>query len=161
MKAFFPGSFNPFTTGHLDLLARALTLFPEGVVVGIGYNEHKTTPADIAAREATLKSLLDGVAGVEVMSYDGLTINAVRRTGAGVIIRGFRNAIDAEYERSLADANRMISGIDTILLPASPELAAVSSSMVRELQHNHFDTSRWVPDASECRRRLATAESTH
>lgn len=157
MKAFFAGSFNPFTKGHLDILARGLSIFPEGVVIGIGFNEHKTDRVSADAAAEALGQLLSGVAGVEVTVYSGLTVEAARKSGAGVLLRGFRNAIDAEYERSLADANRIVAGIDTVMLPARPELAPVSSSMVRELQHNGHDVSRFLPTPEECR--MACSES--
>lgn len=154
MKAFFPGSFNPFTTGHLDLLARALRLFPDGVVVGIGVNEHKAAGTCGESPAAALRALLRDIPGVEVAEYSSLTADAARRHGAGVLVRGFRNAVDAEYERTLADANRMVAGIDTVLLPASPELGAVSSSMVRELSHFGHDVTRFLPTAEDCRAKL-------
>lgn len=151
MKAFFPGSFNPFTKGHLDILARGLRLFPDGVVVGIGFNEHKTSHAQVEATLIEIRRLLDGIPAVEVLAYSGLTVEAVRKAGAEVMLRGFRNAIDAEYERSLADTNRLISGIDTVLLPTLPELSPISSSMVRELAHNGYDVSPYIPTPEECR----------
>lgn len=152
MKAFFAGSFNPFTKGHLDILARGLRLFPEGVVIGIGFNEHKTDRASADAVASELRELFDGVKGVEVAPYSGLTVDAARAAGAGVLLRGFRNAIDAEYERTLADANRLVGGMDTVLLPSRPELSPVSSSLVRELRNNGRDTSRFIPTQEECRR---------
>lgn len=168
MTAFFPGSFNPFTIGHLDILARALRIF-DHVILGVGYNEHKSSSEGYNNIEH-LKSLFEDCPNVTVMTYSGLTIDAVRKSGAGVIIRGFRNATDAEYERLLADTNRMISGndltnpdmkdlsshepIDTWLIPALPHLACISSSMVRELQHNNYDTSRFIPTKEECMKQL-------
>ncbi|MDE5653305.1 MAG: pantetheine-phosphate adenylyltransferase [Muribaculaceae bacterium] len=167
MKAFFPGSFNPFTIGHLDILARALAAFGN-VVVAIGYNENKKD-ASIDANAAMLRRLLEGCPGVTVMTYSGLTVDAARREGAGVIVRGFRNAIDAEYERQLADTNRMISRdesrspveIETWLIPARPELGCVSSSMVRELSHNGHPIDRYLPGIALCRRLCAEAIATY
>lgn len=158
MKAFFPGSFNPFTTGHLDILARTLKMCGDAVVA-VGCNEHKPDATDAARRCAEeLRSLLDGIPGVSVMLYSGLTVEAARMCGADIIVRGFRNAIDAEYERQLADTNRLISrigddprsGIDTWLIPARPELACISSSMVRELSHNGFPVDSYLPSHEEC-----------
>lgn len=148
MKAFFAGSFNPFTIGHLDILARGLKICSGGVVVGIGYNCGKEEHA--CASEKKLRSLLEGLPGVEVTLYSGLTADAAREAGAGVLLRGFRNAIDAEYERQLADANRMIAGVDTILLPARPDLASVSSSLVRELEHFGHDVTELLPSREQC-----------
>lgn len=155
MKAFFAGSFNPFTIGHLDIIARGLRLFPEGVVVGIGYNEHKTTHAAMAELLDSLRRLLSGIPGVEVMLYSGLTVEAARNAGAEVLLRSFRNVTDAEYERTLADANRLVSGMETVLLAARPELGTVSSSLVRELRHNGYDTDRFIPTAESCRKACA------
>lgn len=151
MKAFFPGSFDPFTKGHLDIVARGLKLFADGIIIGIGYNEHKPGRAEAAGRAAAeLERLFEGVPRVEIKIYDGLTVDAAAASGAGVILRGFRNAIDAEYERSLADANHMISGLETVMLAARPELAPLSSSMVRELLHNDYDVSRFLPTPQDC-----------
>lgn len=150
MKAFFAGSFNPFTKGHLDIVARGLRIFPDGIIIGIGYNEHKSDSRSVIELEAHLKHLFKDVRNVEVTVYTGLTAEAAARMGAEALLRGFRNAIDAEYERSLADANRMVAGIDTLLLPASSLLSAVSSSLVRELDHNNHDVSRFIPTPEEC-----------
>lgn len=150
MKAFFPGSFNPFTKGHLDILERGLRLFPDGVVLGIGYNEHKNSDSYADSRAKELRKLFGNVSNVEVLVYSGLTVNAARECGAGVLLRGFRNAMDAEYERTLADTNRLIAGIDTVLLAAKPDLALLSSSMVRELRNNNFDVSSFIPTVEEC-----------
>lgn len=156
MIAFFPGSFNPFTIGHLDILARALRIF-DRVIVGVGFNEHKSAATDRNIEH--LQSLFRDCPNVSVIAYSGLTVDAARQVGADVIIRGFRNAADAEYERLLADTNRLItadsqSPVDTWLIPALPHLACISSSMVRELQHNNYDTSRFVPSREDCAKRL-------
>lgn len=152
MKAIFPGSFNPFTVGHLDILARGLRMFPEGVTVAIGYNIGKD-PDGIDRRVEELKNLLGGCRGVSVIAYSDLTVNAARREGAVAILRGYRNAADAEYERTLAETNLMIGGIDTALLATRGELSAVSSSMVRELESFGVDVSRFIPTPEQCRQK--------
>lgn len=145
MKAIFPGSFNPFTTGHLDILQRALRLFGQ-VTIAIGHNENKTCSHEAEAIANHLHTLFDSTPGIEIITYTGLTVEAARHIGATVIVRGIRNAADADYERQLADTNRLIApDIDTILLPARPDLACISSSMVRELSHNNYDVTPFLP----------------
>lgn len=142
--ALFPGSFDPFTTGHMDILRRALALF-DRVVVCVGVNSGKSSGSDAASRVEDIRAVTAGMEGVEVMEWSGLTVDAARAAGAVAMVRGVRSVADFEYERSLADLNRTISGIDTILLAADPALSAVSSSAVRELQRYGYDTSRFLP----------------
>lgn len=149
MTAIFPGSFNPFTIGHLDILSRALGMF-DNVIVAIGYNEHKEFSSDVKDRLWNLRHLMHDVQGVRVELYSGLTIKAAEEFDAKVIIRGIRNAIDMEYERQMADTNFSISGIDTIFLLARPDFASVSSSMVRELANNGYNVDRWLPTHEQC-----------
>lgn len=142
--AFFPGSFRPFTRGHADIVERALTMFGR-VVIGIGINSAKTTPAD---KEAVLAPVIDLYAGnprVEVMAFDGLTAEEARRVGASCIVRGVRSVKDFEYERDMADVNRRLTGIDTVILFSSPEYGAISSSLVRELQAFGADVTQFLP----------------
>ena len=141
----FPGSFNPFTIGHADIVERALHLF-ERVVVAIGYNEQKGNKADIEDRLNTVRSLYAQESRVEVISYSGLTVDAARQCGATAILRSVRSVKDYEYELQMADVNRQLTGIDTIVLFARPELACISSSVVRELQHFGQDTTRFLPN---------------
>lgn len=141
----FPGSFNPFTLGHLSILERVLPLF-DGLVIAVGVNAGKATePGAIEARLDTIRRAVSGMPGVEVTSYSGLTVDFARQIGANFIVRGVRSVADFEYERQIADVNRTLTGIETILLFATPELASVSSSIVRELQSYGCDVSKFLP----------------
>lgn len=142
--AVFAGSFDPFTIGHADIVARALPLFDK-VVIAIGYNENKANGGYSAERRRdTISRRYASESRVEVMTYTGLTVELARRIGADLLLRGARSSIDFEYERNLADTNRGIAGVETVILMSRPELAFVSSSMVRELIHNGYDVSRYV-----------------
>ena len=141
----FPGSFNPFTIGHQSLVDRILPLF-DRVVIAIGVNSAKQSPASIESRIAAIRELYSHEPKVEVTSYEGLTVDACRREGARWMLRGVRSVTDFEYERNLADINRRISGIETLLLFTLPEYAAVSSSVVRELESYGRDVSEFLPD---------------
>lgn len=144
MKAFFAGSFDPFTIGHKDIVDRALALC-DSVVVGIGYNINKCDRDNLQQRIAAVSRLYESDGRVSVGAYSGLTVDAARQCGCDVLLRSVRSVKDFEYERDLADINRRISGLDTILLFASPGLAAVSSSVVRELQRYNHDASSFLP----------------
>lgn len=142
--AVFPGSFDPFTVGHKDIVDRAARMF-DRVVVGVGYNEHKPGRTPVEERVDAIRNVYGGDENVDVEAYTGLTVDFARRHGAGFIVRGLREVKDFEYERNLADTNAAISDIETIFLVARPELGFVSSSMVRELQNNGYDASRFLP----------------
>ena len=144
MKVLFPGSFDPFTLGHDDIVRRALTLFDE-VVVAIGYNEQKSGWKPVEERIASIRKLYEDEPRVRVESYTGLTVDFAKAIGATAIVRGVRTASDFEYEFQMADVNRRLTGIETVLLPASPELASLSSSLVRELSHFGHDVSKFLP----------------
>lgn len=147
--ALFAGSFNPFTVGHMSVLRRGLELF-DRVVVVIGLSDMKRADAEECDRRlATVRCQLADFDRVDVMTWTGLTVDAAREVGAKWLLRGVRSVADYEYERNLADINRVISGIDTVLLFAEPDVAMVSSSMVRELQRYGYDTSRFVPPAGD------------
>ena len=132
MKAIFPGTFDPFTVGHDDIVRRALTFMDE-IIVAVGINERKHTLSDMEDRLNAIRAVYKNEPRVSVTSYDGLTADFAREVGADVIIRGVRNIADFEYERNMADINRHLTDIETMLLFSSPELACISSSMVREL----------------------------
>ncbi|MBO7119184.1 MAG: pantetheine-phosphate adenylyltransferase [Bacteroidaceae bacterium] len=140
----FPGSFDPFTLGHADIVRRALELFGE-VVIAVGCNEQKSGWMPIEERILSISMLYKDEPRVRVESYSGLTVDFARHQGIGVIVRGVRSTADFEYEMQLADVNRRLSGIETVLLPASPELASLSSSVVRELAHFGHDISPFLP----------------
>lgn len=144
--ALFPGSFDPFTAGHLNILRRALTMFDE-VVVAIGVNQDKKGFYDNSARQDIILQATRDLPGVRVIEYDGLTIDVCRRLGIRHIVRGVRNMLDFETERSIADANRRLAPeIETIIIPTAQEFAHISSSAVRDLLKHHGDTSMFVPE---------------
>lgn len=139
--AIFPGSFNPFTIGHLSILRRGLRMF-DRVVVVVGRNVDK--PTCEGADLQTLAEKLSKEGNVEVIQWSGLTVDAARQVGADWILRGVRSVADYEYELQMADINRRIAGIDTVLLTAEPELSSISSSMVRELNAFGYNTDEYV-----------------
>jgi len=143
-KGLFPGSFDPFTKGHADIVKRALLLFDE-VVIAIGYNEQKTGWMPVEERVKTIRQLYADEPHITVESYTGLTVDFAQQHSITAIIRGVRTVADFEYELQMADVNRQLTGIETVLLPASPQLASISSSVVRELAHFHHDISAFLP----------------
>lgn len=142
--ALYPGSFNPFTTGHKSIVERTLK-FCDRVVIAIGHNPDKNME-EAARNLEKIKAVFAGEARVEAVVYEGLTVDVARECGADVIVRGVRGVSDYDYELKLAEVNLRLSGIETIFLPALPELAFVSSSMVRELQSYGHDVSQFLPD---------------
>lgn len=143
--ALFPGSFDPFTAGHLNILGRALTMFDE-VVVAIGINQDKRGFYDNEQRLDIIRQATDGMKGVRVIEYDGLTVDICKQMDIHHIVRGVRNMLDFENERAIADANRrMAPDIETIIIPTAQEFAHISSSAVRDILKHHGDTSLFVP----------------
>ncbi len=143
MKALFAGSFDPFTIGHFSIVRRSLAIF-DSVVVAIGYNEHKPGMWSTEQRVEAISRLFHDEKRVEVFSYTGLTVDFARKCHADALLRGVRTVADFEYERTLADTNRAICGIESVLLFSLPELSFISSSMVRELIHNGYDASKYI-----------------
>ena len=142
-KWLFPGSFDPFTVGHKDIVDRALAMGAE-VVIAIGVHPEKKGMFSIEERKAQIERIYHDEPRVTVCSYEGLTTDFAAEVGATALLRSIRNVKDMEYERDMADVNRQLSGIDTVLLFASPEHAAVSSSIVRELLHYGKDVSKYL-----------------
>lgn len=130
--AIFPGSFDPFTQGHYSVVERALHLFDE-VVIAIGINVQKKPLFTVDERVDMLRGLYADESRVQVVAYSGLTVDLAKECNAQFILRGVRSIIDFEYEKSIADVNRNISGIETVLLFTEPQYAHISSSVVREL----------------------------
>ncbi|MBR6954499.1 MAG: pantetheine-phosphate adenylyltransferase [Clostridia bacterium] len=143
----FPGSFDPVTTGHLDLICRALSQY-DRVIVAVGVNPKKTGAFPVEERLALLRTALTGLQRVEVASYEGLTVDFALSRGACAMLRGVRTSADLEEELTLAALNRHLAPrLETVLLPAKPEFLAVSSSAVRELAANGASLAGFVPDA--------------
>ena len=143
MKALFAGSFDPFTTGHLAIVERGLKL-ADDIVIAVGHNEHKPGMWSVGERVEAIRNLFKGNPRVEVTSYDGLTSSFAKAIRAGCLLRGVRNIQDFEYEKTLADTNREVFGIETVFLIADPKSSFISSSMIRELIHNGCDASPFI-----------------
>ena len=144
--ALFPGSFDPFTKGHLDILKRALTIFDE-VVVAVGVNQDKRGFYSTAEKKEIIAQATRGMEGVRIINYDGLTVDACRSLGIHHIVRGVRNMTDFDAEQSTADANRRLaSDIETIIIPTAQEFSHISSSIVRDLIRHDGDTSLFMPE---------------
>lgn len=145
--ALFTGTFNPFTIGHADIVERALKIFDQ-IVIGIGYNPDKGSfmSAEIEERVAKIRKVYENDPRVIVEAYSDLTVDLAERHNAVAIVKGVRSIKDYEYERDQADFNKLLSnGLDTILFYSRPELAALSSSMVRTLEMFGKDVSRFIP----------------
>jgi len=143
----FVGSFNPFTVGHDNIVVRALPLFDRLVIGVVGDQVHKPGMPSAEERMKAIRELYKDEPRIEVKPYYGLAVDFARQEGAHYIVKGVRSVKDFEYEREQADINRQISGgdVETLLLYAEPQLASVSSSMVRELQHFGLDVSPFLP----------------
>lgn len=142
--AVFPGSFDPFTVGHASIVERGLKLF-DHIIIGIGYNEHKSSLHSIEKRIECIRKLYSTESRVSVEAYTGLTVNFAMQNEAKFILRGIRGVADMEYERNIADTNRVLSGIETVFMLSLPEHSFISSSMIRELQNNGADIENFVP----------------
>jgi pantetheine-phosphate adenylyltransferase len=147
-KAIFPGTFDPFTLGHHSIVKRTLGFMDE-VIIGIGYNDQKHCLLPIEKRLETIRKVYADEPRVKVLAYSGLTVDFAQEQGAGFMVRGIRSVKDFEYEESIADINRKLSGIETIFLFTEPELSAVSSSVVRELLRYGKDVSAFLPEGME------------
>lgn len=143
----FVGSFNPFTKGHDSVVARVLPLFDRLIIGVVGQQVNKPGQPPAEERAEAIQRIYAGEPRIEVKPYYGLAVDFALQEGAHFIVKGVRSVKDFEYERDQADVNRQISGgqVETILLYAEPQLSALSSTMVRELQHYGQDISRFLP----------------
>ena len=143
--ALFPGSFDPFTNGHLDVVRRGAGLFDE-VIIAIGTNSSKQRYLPVEWMMAQLEALFADEPRVSVRSYRGLTTEFARETGARYLLRGLRNTLDFEYENAIAQANRHLNpDLETVFLLTSPTLAGVSSTIIREIHRFGGDVTPFVP----------------
>ena len=142
-KAIFPGTFDPFTLGHLDILNRSKLIFDE-VIVGVGRNNNKKTMFSVDERIKFIESVIANFDNVKVTSFGGLTIDFCKSVKANFIVRGVRNNGDFEFEKAIARTNRLLSKIETVFLLTSAKTSFVSSSIVRELIENNGDFSELV-----------------
>ena len=144
--AVFPGSFDPITKGHEHIILRATLLFDE-VIVAMGVNTSKNYLFSTEKRLEWLNKTFDGVDGVSVASYEGLTVDFCEKIGARFMLRGLRNSKDFEYEQTIAQMSRGLnSNIETILMCTDPEFGAINATVVREIIKNKGDVSAFVPD---------------
>ena len=143
-RAIFPGTFDPFTIGHESIVRRALT-FTDEVIIAIGINEQKHSLFPVAKRKQMIRDFYKDEPRVKVMSYSNLTVDFAHEVGANTIIRGIRTVKDFEYEETIADINRKLTGIETIFLFTEPDLASISSSIVRELMKYNKEVTQFLP----------------
>ena len=143
-RAIFPGSFDPYTIGHHDIVMRGLQVFDE-IVIGIGHNYTKRETFPLDERLAAIQHIYNNEPRVRVEVYEGLTVDFALKHDAQFILRGVRSTLDFEYERNIAEANKQLSGIETILLYTRPEYAHISSTLVRDLHSHGKDIAAYLP----------------
>ncbi|HCV16057.1 MAG TPA: pantetheine-phosphate adenylyltransferase [Rikenellaceae bacterium] len=144
--AVFPGSFDPFTLGHLDVLKSALKLFDK-IIIAVGYNVQKKGFFTPEERMDIIRQSLKGLQNIEIDCYEGLTIDFCRKSGAGFIVRGLRTTTDFELERVIAQANtKMSPEITTVFIPSSHEFSFISSTVVRDVFINGGDIKIFLAD---------------
>jgi pantetheine-phosphate adenylyltransferase len=142
--AFFPGSFDPFTKGHHDIVMRGLTIFDE-IIIGIGHNANKVRYFPIEKMTTWIEQTFEEKP-VKVVSYNDLTANIAKEMGANFILRGLRNTTDFEYENSIAQVNRyLVEGLETVFLITTPHLAPISSTIIRDLHRYGTNIDDFIP----------------
>ncbi|MEG0949892.1 MAG: pantetheine-phosphate adenylyltransferase [Bacteroidales bacterium] len=152
--AVFPGTFDPFTIGHESIVRRALNLFDE-IIIAIGINDSKRTYFSLEERVEMIRSLYRNNPQVKVEAYDYLTVDFAQEHNAKYILRGIRSVTDFEYEKTIADVNREISGVETVVLFTEPAYTHISSTIVRELMRFNKDVSEFVPDELHMKEMIA------
>ncbi len=143
--AVFPGSFDPFTVGHESIVNRAEVLFDK-IYIAIGYNAKKDALFTLEERKNFINQVFEDNSKIEVIHFEGLTINLCKELGANYILRGLRTAADFEYERAIAQVNKaMYEGIETVFLLTMPEHTPINSSIVRDIVRHGGDPSKFIP----------------
>ena len=144
--AVFPGSFDPYTNGHHDIVMRSLNLFDE-IIIGIGYNSSKQNRYfDINTMVAKIEEVYKDIPEVTVVVYNELTSTLAKKCGAGFLIRGLMNTTDFEYENTIIKMNRYLNdGLETVFLITSPEFASISSTIIREVHRYGGSVSKFLP----------------
>ena len=145
-KAVFPGSFDPVTLGHLDIINRGLPLFDE-IIVAIGVNAEKKYMFTLEQRKKFLEETFKNVPNIKIVDYTGLTIDLCEKMDAAFILRGLRNPADFEFEKAIAHTNRKLSKIETVFLLTAANTSYISSSIVRDVIRNAGDYTLLVPEA--------------
>jgi pantetheine-phosphate adenylyltransferase len=146
LRFVFPGSFDPITLGHQEIIERALPLCDE-LIIAVGENKEKKNMFSLADRMNFIRNTFQNTSKIKVASYEGLTIDFCKKVDATALVRGLRNPADFEFEKSVAQTNRKLSGIETVFLLTSAEHSFVSSSIVREIILHKGDFSSLVPKA--------------
>ncbi len=143
--ALFPGTFDPITIGHVNIVERALQLFDE-IVIGIGHNSTKSTLFPIEEREQWIKNTFKNIDKVRVERYEGLTVDFCEKINANYVLRGLRNMADFDYEKNIAQMNKMVyPKAETVFLMCDPAYTPISSSVVRDLIRNGGNASAYLP----------------
>jgi pantetheine-phosphate adenylyltransferase len=145
-RALFPGSFDPITLGHFDIIKRGITLFDE-VVVAIGVNSDKKYMFSLEERKIFIEEAFANEPKVKVVTYKGLTVDFCKEIDAKFILRGLRNPADFEFEKAIAHANRRLSTIETVFLLTSSRTSFIASSIVRDIIRNNGDYTKFVPES--------------
>jgi pantetheine-phosphate adenylyltransferase len=145
-KAVFPGSFDPLTLGHEDIIKRAISLFDE-IVIAIGVNSEKKYMFSLAERKSFIEETFKNEPKVSVITYEGLTIDLCSKIEANYILRGLRNPADFEFEKAIAHTNRKLSKIETVFLLTAAKTSYISSSIVRDVIRNGGEYNKLVPEA--------------
>jgi pantetheine-phosphate adenylyltransferase len=144
MKAIYPGTFDPVTNGHIDIIERAHRRF-ETVVVAVSQNPWKTPLFNLEERIGMVKEVVAGQKGVEVDSFDGLLVDYAKRRGIGILVKGLRAVTDFEYELQMAQMNHRLAEVETLFMVATPSHSFLSSSLVKEIARFGGDVSSFVP----------------
>lgn len=144
-RAIFPGSFDPLTLGHTDIIYRGITLFDE-IIIAIGINADKKYMFSLEERTLFIEKAFKNEPKIKVMTYEGLTVDFCKKVNANFILRGLRNPADFEFEKAIAHTNRKLSEIETVFLLTSSGKSYISSSIVRDVIRNGGDFTGLVPD---------------